>query len=417
MTTDSSTRNKGISRDDVIRLRRELGMTQQEIADELGVSKPTVQYHLKRAAMSGQIYPTKGKVIPGFEVSRLASQLDKDGSVEREWIEQKPERGPEFEMPAGHVVKGVSALVDGDGRVIQQWTKTREDRLDTQAIVESLRTAFEGYDSPHVPHEAPAGLRDDLLTILPANDWHIGMFAWGKEVGQNWDLKIAERKIMAGITDALLRSPAAGTCVVLGGGDLLHADNQENRTAKSGNQLDVDGRYPKVMQAAARMMVLTIEAALRKHGRVVVRVLPGNHDEHTSHCLAFYLWGHFHRDKRVEVDLDPGLFWFYRFGAVQFGATHGHTVKIEKMAEIMAHRRPADWGASRFRYVHGFHLHHHRKIATEGSGVISEVHQAPIPQDAWHYGSGFLSGRSVQTITYHRELGEVSRVRVALVDC
>ena len=57
-----------------------------------------------------------------------------------------------------------------------------------------------------------------------------------------------------------------------------------------------------------------------------------------------------------------------------------------------------------------------QRFKTEGRGVISEIHQSPIPQDAWHYGSGFLSGRSVQAITYHREFGEIGRARVAMMD-
>lgn len=98
------------------------------------------------------------------------------------------------------------------------------------------------------------------------------------------------------------------------------------------------------------------------------------------------------------------------------GATHGHMVKIKDMPSIMAHRRAADWGTTRYRYVHGFHLHHSAKIATEGNGVVCEVHQAPIPQDAYHYGSGYLSGRSLQAITYHGEFGEIGRVRTAILD-
>jgi hypothetical protein len=100
------------------------------------------------------------------------------------------------------------------------------------------------------------------------------------------------------------------------------------------------------------------------------------------------------------------------------GATHGHQSSnhIAKMPGIMAHRRAVDWGATKFRYVHGFHLHHSAKIATEGNGVICEVHQAPIPQDAWHFASGFLSGRSMQGITYHRNFGEIGRVRTAILD-
>jgi len=98
------------------------------------------------------------------------------------------------------------------------------------------------------------------------------------------------------------------------------------------------------------------------------------------------------------------------------GSTHGHEAKIQNMPAIMAHRRAEDWGATLYRYIHGFHLHHTAKFATEGNGCISEVHQTPTPQDAWHFGSGYLSGRSLQSITYDFNLGEVSRVRAAMLD-
>ncbi len=116
----------------------------------------------------------------------------------------------------------------------------------------------------------------------------------------------------------------------------------------------------------------------------------------------------------MTVDADPSLFFWHRFGKVLLGATHGHTVKLKDMATIMAHRRAEDWGATKFRYCHGFHVHHHSKFATEGGGVISESHQAPVPKDAWHFGAGYISDRSMQSITYHQERGEVGRVRVAI---
>jgi len=104
------------------------------------------------------------------------------------------------------------------------------------------------------------------------------------------------------------------------------------------------------------------------------------------------------------------------FGKVLLGSTHGHTVKPERMPNIMASRRAEDWGATLFRYVHTFHLHHSAKRADEDNGVISEIHQAPIPSAAWHAGAGYLSGRSLQAILYHRNYGEVARSRVAMPD-
>lgn len=372
-------------------------------AKALGLDPETLSHRLKRAAARGLM--GYSAVLPGFVVKSTSEQQDGAGNVRGRSIRQVREPGEEFEVPAGHVVKGVSALLDPEGRELAKWVKTRQGELDPLAIAESLKTTFADYKGAARPVKTPVAFATDLLTLLPCNDWHIGMFGWNKEVGEDWDLKIAEDTIGRAVEDTLARSTASGHCIVLGGGDLLHADNSENKTAKSGNALQVDGRYQKVVGVATKLMVRTIAAALARHGRVTVRILPGNHDEHSAVAVAYFLAAWFRNEPRVVVDLDPSLFFWFRFGAVLLGATHGHTVKAKDMASIMAHRRAKDWGETRHRFVHCFHVHHREVLATEGKGVITEVHQAPIPQDAWHFGAGFLSGRSIKAITYHERLG------------
>jgi hypothetical protein len=383
--------------------------TTAEAAKALGISRTTFDSRLRIAAARGFMLD-HDPAMPGYRISRVSS------GPQGKTIEQKPEHGEVFEVPAGHLVKGVSAFVDPDGRVIGKWIKTREGELDPLELADRLKEAFAGYEPAAPVAPPPAAVDSDLLNLLPANDWHVGMFGWGKQVDVDWDLKISERTIGDAAENTILRAPKAKTAIVLGGGDLLHADNQDNKTARSGHTLDVDGRYPKVVIVATRLMVRTIDATLRHNENVIVRVLPGNHDEHTAVAIAMFLFAWYRNEPRVTVDIDPSLFFWHRFGSVMLGATHGHTVKIKDMPGIMAHRRAADWGATKFRYVHGFHLHHSAKLATEGNGCISEIHQAPIPQDAWHYGAGFLSGRSLQAITYHREFGEIGRVRTAILD-
>ncbi len=376
-------------------------------ATALGIPRQTLQGRLKVAAERGMLGTEP--VLPGYAIKSVASK-----TVDGAWVKQTREHGEEFEVPAGHTIKGVSALVDAEGRTIQQWVKTRNEYAP-QDIAAILKSAFADVQpAPPVPLViAPA---TSLLTLTPLADWHIGLFAWHRETETNWDLKIAERVIGEAIEDLISRSPPSAEAIVLGGGDLLHSDTNENKTARSGNALQVDGRYQKVLMTACRLVVRTIDANLRRHGHVTVRILPGNHDEHAAVAVAYFLLAWYRNEPRVTVDVDPSLFFWFRFGAVLLGATHGHTVKLKDMASIMAHRRAEDWGATLFRYVHGFHIHHSSKIASEGNGVIAESHQTPTPQDAWHFGSGFLSGRSMQTITYHREFGEVSRVRVAMMD-
>lgn len=381
--------------------------TQRAAANALGIAQSNLCESLKRAAELGLM--GFDPVMPGFAIKSVASKV---GDA---WVKQTKEAGEPFAVPSGHAVKGVSALVDAQGRTIQQWVKTREQPSAID-LAETLKAAFENYEPAAPAIKAPAATDTDLLTLTPLADLHLGLFSWGKETGINWDSEIAERVIGAAIEDLVARTPPSGEAIVLGGGDLLHSDNNENKTARSGNVLQVDGRYQKVLMTACRLLVKTVDANLRRHGHVTVRILAGNHDEHASVAVAYFLLAWYRNEQRVSVDVDPSLFFWFRFGSVLLGATHGHTVKLKDMASIMAHRRAEDWGATKHRFIHGFHIHHSSKFATEGNGVISESHQTPTPQDAWHFGSGFLSGRSMQSISYHSHFGEVSRVRVAMMD-
>lgn len=387
--------------------------TQRKAADALGISQSTLNASIKQAAERGLMGTSP--VLAGFRLDKTTTVI-RDGAVRGEFITQKRgEIAPEvYELPASQQIEKLTSLVDGSGRLIQQWIKSK-DSTAPEDTVELLKRSFDDVPAaPFIP--ARSVTNSDLLNLLPLADLHIGLFSWGRETGTNWDLSIAEATIGRAIEDVIAQSPACEHSIVLGGGDLLHSDNNENKTARSGNVLQVDGRYQKVLMAANRLIVKAVELSLAKHGRVTVRILPGNHDEHSSVAVAYFLLAWFRDNPRVTVDVDPGLFFWYRFGKTFLGATHGHNVKLKDMAGIMAHRKAADWGASLYRYIHGFHIHHKSQIATEGYGVIAESHQTPTPQDAWHFGSGFLSGRSMQTITYHMLYGEISRARVAIID-
>lgn len=385
--------------------------TQIAAAAALGLARGTFQGRLRTAAQKGLML-AHPPAMPGFRIASVTTAPDG-----KQHIQQKPEHGAAFTVPDGHLVKGVSALVNPDGQEIVKWIKTTEGQRDPLAVVEAIKAAFADFQPAAEPAPAPAAVAANLLTVLPCNDWHINMSAWGKQVGTPWDLKIAEPTIGDAAVDTIARSPASAHCILLGGGDLMHVNGKSNTTT-NGTPQDTDSRYQKGIEVLNRLMVRVGDAALRRHEHVTFRILKGNHDEDSSVAIAYFLKAWYRNDPRVTVDVDPSDYFWFRFGKVLLGATHGHQSSnhIAKMPGIMAHRRAEDWGATKFRYVHGFHLHHSAKIATEGNGVICEIHQAPIPQDAWHFGSGFLSGRSLQAITYHAEFGEIGRVRTAILD-
>jgi hypothetical protein len=349
-------------------------------------------------------------VLPGFEIKTTAERID--GA----WVKQERAHGEAFEVPDGHLVKGVSALIDAEGRTVQRWIKTKEGGVDPRAFVEALAEHFADFQPCTTRADAPPLSFTDQLALYPWSDPHFGLYIWGKEASVNWDLRTAVRMIRGTFEKVIARTPTTQQALLLVGGDTLHADSNENRTAASGNPLQVDGRYPKVLLTACETSAHIIDLMLSRHAEVEVIVLQGNHDEHASHAIAFFLHAWYRNEPRVKVDTSPSLFRFREFGKVMIGSTHGHTLKLKDMPAIMATRQPEMWGRTTHRFVHGFHVHHTSKILSEGNGCITETHQIIAPQDAWHFGAGFLSGRSLQSIVYDKVHGEVSRTKVAVTE-
>jgi|ERR1017187_406741 hypothetical protein len=392
-----------------------------EACNSIGITRKVFDQRIQVAAKKGLLGFTMPSVpCEGFEVKQISTAVeDEDGN--KQWVKVIPERGPPFEMPPGQVLKELSVLTDASGGLIQQWTKTKAGQIDMPALLEA---AFAEYSRWPACDPIPRGcgltpvedFQPKLLNFFPANDWHIKLMCWERDVGENWDLKIAERVIADTMFKVVRRTPPAGHAIVMGGGDLLHSDDNANRTAKSHNVLDCDGRHMKGVETAQRLKVRLIDAVLERNDEVTVVILPGNHDEVSSGHIEQFLKGWYRNEPRVHVDTNHGWHWVYRFGKVLIGATHGDKIKLRDMPMYMANLRAKDWGETLFRYVHGFHVHHKERTMDEFQGCITEAHQAPVPKDGWHYGEGYVSGRSMCSITYHEKYGQRGRVDETIMD-
>ena len=104
---------------------------QVQTAIALNCSRGKVQDHLRMAARRGLLIDHPA-AMPGFRVSRV------NEGPNGKSIEQKPEHGGQFEMPPGHVVKGVSALVDPDGNEVVKWIKTSQDGEQRDAAMRAV---------------------------------------------------------------------------------------------------------------------------------------------------------------------------------------------------------------------------------------------------------------------------------------
>lgn len=319
--------------------------------------------------------------------------------------------------PAPFTVKGVSSYYNEAGELAGQWVKTTRDESQVEEMLRQMvavMTEEVKGKSPVLP--PPKHSSADLLAVYPMGDPHFGMYAWSAEAGDDFDAALAERLTCAAIDRLIASAPPAEVGMILPLGDLIHADSSTNRTPQSGAVLDVDTRWSRVMQIALRAMIYSIKKALLKHKKVIVRVVRGNHDPHASVAIALALDAYFHNEERITVDLSPSAHWYYQFGSVLIGSTHGDTTKERDLSGVMAADRPKEWGATKHRYWYCGHVHH--TASKEYPGVIVEYFRTLAAKDAWHAGQGYRSGRDMCCIVHHKEHGEIERHRcdIAMIE-
>jgi hypothetical protein len=309
----------------------------------------------------------------------------------------------------GFVLKGISTLMDGEGNVKQQWTKTQ---IDLEYNYNAFKKAILSLAKPMcgkstIPPMAEGKFNENLLAVYPWGDVHMGLYTWKDETGENFDLKIAERDLIGAVDYLVDQAPKTREALIVNLGDFFHSDNMDNKTRRSGNILDVDGRFPKILAVGIRAIRRCIDRALEKHETVKIINAIGNHDDHTSLMLSLTLSEFYSNNPRVIVETAPTTYHYHRFGKVLIGVTHGHETKPEKLQGVMATDRAEDWGATSFRHWLTGHVHHDQR--KDFSGCTFESFRTLAAKDAYATSKGYRSDRDMKCIVYHKEYGEVYR--------
>jgi hypothetical protein len=398
---------------EAVRVYTECNHNRAEAARRMNVASSTLFGWLQKAASLGML--GTAPILPGFRLSQVSTVKDAEGNTLREYVQQKPDAGETFSVPEGHAIKGVSAYLDSNGRVLGQWIKTREGELDPLAVAEIIKESLRDFEPPPLaPTPPPKAAAAELANIFGIPDLHMGQLSWGKETGGgDYDIKIAGATVKSTFNRLAANSPEAAVGVVLGLGDNSHTDGYKNVTPQSGHALDADGRYPVILRATIDTFAHAVAAILPRHDQVRVRVLPGNHDPQAAIAVSIALEERYRNEPRVTVDADPGVFWWWEWGACFVGGHHGDKTKMKDLPMTMAARNPEAWGRTRFRYIYTGHIHH--ESAVEVGGVVVESFRAVTALDAYNAGAGYASGRSMKSITLHRDAGEVGRQTVNIV--
>ena len=382
--------------------------TQADLARAVGMTPRAFKECKRRILAAGRPFPSLDE-LRGLPPSAQDPPRSRWPSVEA----FDADEAPLSVVPAGHFIKGASTLVGPDGEIKAQWVKTRaieRDRFDS--IVEAMAEAAAPWRGLADPAQVNASTNEDLLCVYPMGDPHLGMYAWSRETGNDFDLEQAERALVGAVDHLVGLAPPARDGLIINLGDFFHADNSSNQTARSGHALDVDTRWAKVLTVGVKTMRRCIDRALEKHERVRVINEIGNHDDHSAIMLSIALAQFYEREPRVWIDTSPEPFHWHRFGRCLIGVTHGHDTKPADLPGVMATDRAADWGETIHRHWYTGHVHH--DTLKEYPGCTVETFRTLAARDRWHHGKGYRAGRDMKVDVLHREHGRIARHTVGI---
>ena len=311
----------------------------------------------------------------------------------------------------GMVVTGRSTLTDlRTGEPVMEWVKESLDRQKAQEALEAAYGAMCAKLPRIAPTVPPRACKAHLCTLYSYFDYHVGMLAWNREGGDDWDLNISEDTLHRSFATVVEQAPASEKAIVCIGGDWVHTDGLLPLTPASKHLLDADGRFSKIVAVAIRGIRHLVARALEKHPIVELIVMEGNHDEAGSVWLRHMLAALYEDEPRLTVNDSELPFYVSQWGDVMLGFHHGHKVKNEQLPLLFAAQFPKMWGNTTSRAIHCGHRHHVDE--KEYNGVTVVQHPTLAARDAYASRGGWIAERAVQAITYHSKFGQVGRVYV-----
>lgn len=351
--------------------RREKGMSQREIAEDLGISRRTVRGHLAKAEQD----PSVTAAMNHFGAEMVPSTL---------WIK--------------------------DQKYSMQLRPKDTEEID---FLDRVKQAF--HNIPAAPQVVRTTKNVDVETmnVFPLFDVHLGMRAHATVSGEEMDLERGAERILKGLSDLLGSAPKAYKAVIVNGGDFTHQTDDKNQTRRSGHVLDVDGRNWFTTQEAIRVITASVEMALQTHEVVEYYSVPGNHDPQNWETILSGLMIRYDGNHRVKIynnfeRHDSSEFSVVEHGEVAIFIHHGDKRTPKDLAMFCAAEFPEVWGRTRFRLVMTGHLHHIK--VDEFPGIYWMQMPALAVRDQ-HAAGGYKSHSLIMCLTFDREseCGRITR--------
>lgn len=315
--------------------------------------------------------------------------------------------------------KGVSSgTVNDTGKILveplfQVKAKLARRKVSTdlvkqkELILKELKEYAPVLKAPPVADELDVN-RINLLEIC-IFDPHFGKLAWREETDEDYDLKIAEKRVKEAIKDLLSRINIASVSRILLpiGNDLINIDNRHNTTF-AGTPQDTDCRYMKIIKVVKRILIEVIDD-LSMIAPVDVVIVPGNHDTTSSFMMGEILESFYHKNELVKIDNVPKLRKYYQFGKNGIQFSHGNQEKHELLGLIFATEQPKLWADTKFRFSQLGHFHKNKKVSyvsvDEHQGFQVQVLPSLSGTDFWHKSKGYDTLKQAKAFLFNPGTG------------
>lgn len=326
-------------------------------------------------------------------------------------------------------------------KVSAYWVKSDHGsyyvKCDTEKTHDDIRESFLEFAKSHAPvYSKNDYVPGEHLLVVDAADCHFGKLAVSSEVGQSYNLDIAEHRLKNGVANLIAKANVHGLSKIIFvmGNDILHIDNP-NRTTTSGTGQDTDGMWHEAYLRAKAAYIAVIEQ-LALYADVHLVHCPSNHDFKSGWMLADSVCSFF--AKHPNVHIADGSVSIAHRKYVQYGSnllmfTHGDGAKEKDLPSLMQYEARQAWGNSRYSYIYVHHLHHkdrkvygaeNQKIEKDHIGVTTiraghrvdpsmntfvEVVRSPSAPDRWHSTNGYVNEQAIECFLHHPDRGQIAR--------
>jgi hypothetical protein len=273
--------------------------------------------------------------------------------------------------------------------------------IQSELTTDQIKKIFDEFESPEVTDKTNIkSNKNKIMYEFGLVDFHLGLYAWHEETGENYDIDIAIETAKRGINDILSRMENCEKILLPIGQDFFHIDNEKNTTTK-GTPQSVDTRWQKIFREGCSLNVWFIKKLFQKTNKIQINYVKSNHDQKLSYFLVCWLDAYFRNDNRIDVNLSPYPRQYIQWG--KCGICLLHDLPKKRIDKIFQAESPEIWGNTKFRELHKGHTHN-EAVQSEMGVTIRTI--APItPRCDWTTEKGFYSERKFQCFKWHKEKG------------